>query len=239
MSLRAVFFDMGNTLVQAEGLPDAWRPAVLEAIERDFGKRWWAEPLYDADIRRPPKGEPHRQETNRWLAEWLRAKGEVLTSDDIERLRVDFARPLPLAYSLTSGAAEALRWCKERQLAVVVVTNTISRGDEQVRNDFVRFNLSDAVDHVITSYSTGWEKPHPAIFDRALACAGLTAAETCMVGDELEADVIGPQRLGMRAVWICRDDGQHAAAAPNAKIGSLLELPVVLETWLRPDLQRS
>jgi len=239
MSLRAVFFDMGDTLVQAQGVPDAWRPAVLEAIERDFGKRWWAEPLYDADIRRPPKDEPLRQETNRWLADWLSAKGEVLTADEIERLRVDFARPLPLAYTLTPGAAEALRWCKERQLAVVVVTNTISRGDEQVRNDFVRFDLSDAVDHVITSYSTGWEKPHPAIFERALACAGVAASQTCMVGDRLDLDVIGPQRLGMRAVWMCRDDGQHAAAAPDAKIASLLELPAVLETWLRTDLQWS
>jgi FMN phosphatase YigB (HAD superfamily) len=232
MSLRAVFFDMGDTLIQAKGVADAWRPAVLEAIERDFGTRWWAEPLYDADIRRPPEDEPHRQETNRWLAEWLRAKGEVLTVDEIERLRVDFARPLPLAYALTPGAAEALRWCKERQLAVVVVTNTISRGDDEVRNDFARFDLGDAVDHVITSYSTGWEKPHPAIFERALACASVTAAETCMVGDRLDLDVIGPQRLGIRAVLMCADDGQHGTAAPDAKIGSLLELPAVLEAWL-------
>jgi len=88
---------MGGTLVQSEGTVDACRPAVLEAIERDFGRRWWAEPLYDADIRRPPKDEPHRQETSRWLAEWLSANGEVLTTDEVERLRSDFARPLPLA----------------------------------------------------------------------------------------------------------------------------------------------
>ena len=239
MSLRAVFFDMGGTLVQADGTADAWRPAVLEAIERDFGKRWWAEALYDADIRRPPKDEPLRQETNRWLADWLSAKGEVLTADEIERLRVDFARPLPLAYTLTPGAAEALRWCKDRRLAVVVVTNTISRGDYEVRDDFVRFNLSGAIDHVITSYSTGWEKPHPAIFERALACAGATAVESCMVGDELEADVIGPQRLGIRAVWKRPAPPPRDVASPDAVIASLLELPTFLETWLRTDLQRA
>lgn len=231
MPLRAVFFDMGNTLVGADGDDDAWRPGVLEAIERDFGQRWWAEPPYDADIRRPPKDEPYRQETNRWVAEWLSAKGEVLTSDEIERLRIDFARPLPLAYSLTPGTAEALRWCKSRHLAVVVVTNTLSRGDDDVRRDFVRFDLSDAIDHVITSYSTGWEKPHPAIFDRGLACAGVAASETCMVGDSIDLDVIGPQRLGMRAVWKCRA-GEAQQASPDAKIASLLELPGVLETWL-------
>ena len=233
MPLRAVFFDMGGTLVQSEGTVDAWRPAVLEAIERDFGRRWWAEPLYDADISRPPKDEPHRQETNRWLAEWLSANGEVLTADEVERLRSDFARPLPLAYALTPGAAEALRWCKERHLAVVVVTNTISRGDDQVRRDFVRFDLTGVIDHVVTSYSTGWEKPHPAIFERALACAGVTAVETCMVGDDLDADVIGPQRLGIRAVWKCSaDPPPETATSADATIASLLELPGVLGTWL-------
>ena len=28
---------MGGTLVHAEGIADPWRPAELEAIERDFG----------------------------------------------------------------------------------------------------------------------------------------------------------------------------------------------------------
>ena len=223
---------MGGTLVHAEGIADPWRPAVLEAIERDFGKRWWAEALYDTDIR-AARLKPHRQETNRWLGEWLAARGEFLTSDEIERLRIDFARPLPHSFSLTPGAAEAMRWCKARDLAVAVVTNTISRGDDEVRRDFARFDLSDAVDHVITSYSTGWEKPHAAIFERALSCASVAAAETCMVGDELELDVIGAQRLGMRAVWKRpAAQSRDIPTSADATIASLLELPGVLEAWL-------
>src|SRR2546428_11120341 len=98
---------MGGTLVQSEGTVDAWRPAVLEAIEGDFGRRWWAEPLYDADIRRPPRDEPHRQETNRWLAGWLGANWEGLTAGGVERLRSDFAPSPPLAYAPAPRAAEA------------------------------------------------------------------------------------------------------------------------------------
>src|SRR2546425_2449675 len=104
---------MGGTLVHAEGIADPWRPAVLEAIERDFGKRWWAEALYDTDIR-AARLEPHRQETNRWLGEWLAARGEILRPRGIGRPRVALGPPPSPSVSLTSGAAEGLRWGQAR-----------------------------------------------------------------------------------------------------------------------------
>lgn len=235
MRLRAVLFDMGGTLVESRGhVGDPWREPVLQAIEREFGPRPWAETLYGAEIRRPPANEPHRQETNRWLAEWLRERGEILTGAQVERLRLAFARPLPDAFSLAAGAADALRWCKARGLAVVVVTNTVSRGDEQVRGDFERLGVSNLIDHVVSSYSTGWEKPHRAIFERALQYAHASAAEACSVGDRFELDVEGPRTLGMRAVWISAGIVPPAATttAPDATIASLVELPRTLEPWL-------
>jgi FMN phosphatase YigB (HAD superfamily) len=142
--LRAVLFDMGGTLVATRGdVGDPWREPVLEAIKLEFGERDWAEELYAADIRRPPPNEPHRQETNRWLAEWLRGRGELFTDEKVERLRLAFARPLPAVFSLAAGAEEALEWCKSRELAVVVVTNTVSRGDEEARRDFERLGVSE------------------------------------------------------------------------------------------------
>jgi putative hydrolase of the HAD superfamily len=235
MRLRAVLFDMGGTLVQVRGdVGDPWREPVLEAINREFAAPAWANTLYEADIRRPPAGEPHRQETNRWLADWLRENGETFTDEQVERLRRAFARPIPTVFSLAAGAADALRWCKSRELAVVVVTNTISRGDEEARADFERFGVSDLIDHVVSSYSTGWEKPHRVIFERALGYADATADEACNVGDRLDLDIAGPKALGMRAVWI----STHVippgfATPPDATIPSLERLPEVLEPWLR------
>jgi HAD superfamily hydrolase (TIGR01509 family) len=231
--LRGVFFDMGGTLVTYAGTDDPWRAPVLEAIEREFGKRWWAEPLYAADIRRPPAGDPYRQETERWLAEWLRERGEDLDAGQIARLRRAFARPLPTAFVLAAGAAEALAWCRASGLAVAVLTNTLSRGDAEVQEDFQRLGLDGLVDHIATSYSTGWEKPHPAMFERALAEAGIAASEACMVGDILEVDVAGAKGLGMRAIWVRAE----AAAVtenvrPDAEIESLRELPDTLGPWV-------
>ena len=231
--LRGVFFDMGGTLVTYAGTDDPWRAPVLDAIEREFGKRWWAEPLYAADIRRLTTDDPYRQQTERWIAEWLRERGEVLDSGQIARLRRAFAQPLPQAFALASGAAETLAWCKASHLAVAILTNTLSRGDAEVREDFHRFGLDGLVDHIVTSYSAGWEKPHPAMFERALREAGIAASEACMVGDSLEVDVAGARRAGMRAIWV----RAGAAAAtdstlPDVEIQSLYELPDALGAWL-------
>src|SRR5438132_13332565 len=82
-AMRAALFDVGGTLLETRG--DPWRPLVLEAIRREFGARLWAETLYDADIRRPAPDDPHRQETNRWLSEWLTTNGGEPGEADAER----------------------------------------------------------------------------------------------------------------------------------------------------------
>ena len=234
MALRAVLFDMGDTLVaERRDVGDPWRGPVLEAIRSEFGSRDWAEALYAADIRRPPSGDPHRQETNRWLSEWLRENAEPLSDEQVERLRIAFARPLPAVFSLAPGARESLRWCKTHGLVAIVLTNTLSRGDAEARADFERLGVADLVNDVITSYSTGWQKPHPAMFERALRRAAAPAPEACMVGDRLDYDVVGPKALGIRAVWKTTSALPPGfAQPPDAMIRSLEELPAVLQCWL-------
>jgi FMN phosphatase YigB (HAD superfamily) len=93
--------------------------------------------------------------------------------------------------------------------------------------------VSDLIDHVVSSYSTGWEKPHRAIFERGLGYAGAIAAEACNIGDRLDLDVAGPKVLGMRAVWVSPDViPSNFATPPDATIASLEQLPRVLDRWL-------
>lgn len=227
MALRAAFFDMGDTLVGSRPGEDPWRPVVMARVEREFGAAPWAEQLYAADIRRPPADDPFRQETNRWLAEWLRGRGDAWSEKDVERLRRAFASPLPEAFSLAPGAEAALRWCKSRGLAVAVLTNTITRGDADVWHDCRRLGLEGLVDEVVSSYSTGWSKPHPAMFERALAFVGVQPEEAFMVGDQLREDVLGAKRMGLRAVWKSAQPSPEMRAdeRPDAVIASLLDLP--------------
>jgi len=116
---------------------------------------------------------------------------------------------------------------------VVLVTNTLSRGDDEVWEDWRRFELADAIDGVVSSHSVGWQKPHRAIYDRALAIAGARAEEAFMVGDRLDADILGAKLLGMRAVWRRTEHDQPKVdIEPDAIVDDLTELPAVVASWL-------
>ncbi|WP_343485498.1 YjjG family noncanonical pyrimidine nucleotidase [Allomuricauda sp. d1] len=55
-------------------------------------------------------------------------------------------------------------------------------------------------DQIIDSETAGVKKPHPKIFEVALDRAGVSPEKTLMVGDNLEADILGAQAMGMNAL---------------------------------------
>lgn len=245
--MTAVFFDVGDTLVENWSPRERVNDLTVELLRREFGERDWYEPFLAAklgpipastpaaDDRATPSDERLRQETLRWYEEWFRNRSIGIDDLDLERLRLAATVPLDLVSTLVRGAGDALKWCKEQDLQVVLVTNTLSRGDEEVRTDWQRFGLGHLIDAVVSSHSVGWQKPHRAIFDRALALAGAAPHQAVMVGDRTDADVLGAKRLGLRAV-LRRTDNPGAmddvGVVPDAVIGDLTELPGVLWPWL-------
>jgi HAD superfamily hydrolase (TIGR01662 family) len=81
----------------------------------------------------------------------------------------------------------------------------------------------------------GYLKPHPAIFEAALDCIGTQPEETVFVGDNLNADIAGAQRVGMKAVW--RDTGYHnsrislGVIEPDATLTRLDSIFTHLDGW--------
>ncbi len=233
MGVRAAFFDVGDTLV--EGWDPDYRSAERRALVGQYGERDW----YDAflNARHDPEDHdvPWRQETNAIIETWLRDQRVANTDVDVEMVRALCSVPLDTICRLTEGAPEALRWCKRNGLKVVLVTNTLWRGDDEVREDWRRFGLSDVIDGVASSHSVGWRKPHPAMFERALQIAGVRPDEAFMVGDRLGADVWGAKQVGLRAVL--RETAGPAPqavvdATPDATVRSLTELPDAVRPWL-------
>jgi FMN phosphatase YigB (HAD superfamily) len=159
-----------------------------------------------------------RQETVRWYRDWFEGRGIDLEGIDLERLRSLMCVPLDEVSTRVPGATEALRWCVERGLRVVLVTNTLSRGDEEALEDWRRFGVADAIHGVVSSHSVGWRKPHPAIFERALELAGTEPSETFHVGDNLIADVWGAQQLGIRAIWRRSAETRGTAAEEQTRV---------------------
>ncbi|WNJ87950.1 HAD family hydrolase [Bosea sp. 685] len=57
-------------------------------------------------------------------------------------------------------------------------------------------------DALVLSFEVGLVKPQPEIFHLVCEQLGLSAAQILFVGDTPEADVLGPQAVGMRAMTI-------------------------------------
>ena len=229
--MRAAFFDVGDTLVERWLSGEALHRIVRDDLVAAFGERAWYDALVAADIR-PADRERHRQETNRWYTAWFETNG-ISCDVDIDGLRSVFAGPLERVSTPVPGAADAVRWCKARGLRVVLVTNTLSRGDAEVLRDWQRAGLADAIDAVVSSHSAGWEKPHPEIYRRALELAGVAPREVFMVGDDPICDVQGAQAVGLRAVW--RRTAHHrlpAGVRPDAVLERLDQLPAAVGPWL-------
>lgn len=55
--------------------------------------------------------------------------------------------------------------------------------------------------HIVISELVGVNKPDPAIFEHAVNLAGTTREQSVMIGDSLEADILGALNYGMDAIY--------------------------------------
>jgi putative hydrolase of the HAD superfamily len=115
----------------------------------------------------------------------------------------------------------ALGELRERGLTLVVASNW----DCSLADWLEPAGITDLVDGVVTSAEVGAPKPHPRVFERALAIAGVAPSEALHVGDKVDNDVEGAAAAGVRAVLVQRE-GEPPAGVKA--IRSLQELPALL-----------
>ena len=68
-----------------------------------------------------------------------------------------------------------------------------------------KLKLEDYVSFAVTSEEAGKEKPHPYMFMMALEKLNLKAEEVCMVGDSFKKDIIGASNLGIKSIWLNKE----------------------------------
>lgn len=85
--------------------------------------------------------------------------------------------------------------------------------------------MADLVDALITSEDVGVPKPDPRIFHAALHRLAAQPAETVLVGDNWQADVLGALAVGIRPLWLNRT----GAARPLASVAEITALEPLAE----------
>jgi len=82
------------------------------------------------------------------------------------------------------------------------------------RSKVIRFGLQDLIDLVLIEGEVGFGKPDPRIYAPALDGLGVAPTEAWMAGDNLEWDVIQPQKLGIYGIWV---DARQRGLPPNVE----------------------
>jgi putative hydrolase of the HAD superfamily len=96
------------------------------------------------------------------------------------------------------GAVETLQAIRAAGVKMALVTNGDSAGQ---RAKVERFALAPLFDHIQIEGEAGFGKPEARAYLHAMQTLDVAAADTWMVGDNLEWEVAAPQRLGIFAIW--------------------------------------
>ncbi len=215
MTIRAVFFDLGDTLWHFPNLPpfEVIRRETVNRIS-DLLRTWGVNPEGDLfflgrDIRfaieravdEAYKGDcisPHAPTIARQVAA---EKGLFISEEQAVQLWHTWnLGGIFLGRALFPDVIPTLEWLRERGFRIGSVTNR-SLGDEPFREELRYLGLLDYFETHSISCEVGYMKPHAGIFQHALEALDMAPEEAVMVGDSLRADVAGAQAIGMTAVW--------------------------------------
>jgi putative hydrolase of the HAD superfamily len=227
--LDAVFFDWGDTLMRWAPEPDfieAGHAAGLRAIGRapepEYSSRFHDEVLPQLFGR----DELDESDYTALVRDALAACGIELDDEELTRfLEAEHGawRPAVSLASTTHALLDALR---ERGLRLGLVSNAVDP-PWLLHRDLAELGLAERLDVALFSSETGWRKPHPAMFEQALAKLEVDPARTLFVGDNLVNDVGGAAALGIhtcQALWFVADATE---GAPEPEFQAFTQMDVL------------
>jgi putative hydrolase of the HAD superfamily len=129
-----------------------------------------------------------------------------------------------LRFAAFPDAAPALRRLRAAGVRLVVVSNW----DVSLHERLAETGLAGLIDGAIASAEAGSAKPEPAIFERALALAGVPREAAWHVGDSLEADVAGARAAGLLPLLLDRDGGADAPDGVHV-VGTLADVAALAQ----------
>jgi putative hydrolase of the HAD superfamily len=227
MSMKAVGFDLGETLIYYEDVPLSWKDLYREALIQilhelnvpctdefiDKGEQVLS--LYNTRIN--PR-EVEIKDTEVFEA--------VISAWGVSNRNVDqavkvFFRFFQQRSKVYEDAVTVLKELKQGNVSIGILTDVpygmnktlVLRDIEPIR---------EYIDVIVTSVDAGYRKPRPEGFIQLSQKLGIARNQMLYVGNE-EKDIAGANRSGVTSVWINRE-GQHQDWNQQYTITGLTEL---------------
>jgi len=232
MEIRAVFFDVGHTLL-------APHPSVSEVCRQVLAQAGHMRDLSAIDRLMPLVNayyeDRYRTDDTFWTSEeetstvWVGMYSVLCRELGLE------ANAATLARRVYDEFGHASRWrvyddvvpAFERLRARGIRIGIISNWDSRLTRVLEGLGVVPYTETIVSSADVKLHKPDPRIFELACARLGVHASEAAHVGDHYYADIVGATAAGMRALLVDRS-GSPAMRAESGAIADFDRLEEAL-----------
>jgi len=136
----------------------------------------------------------------RWKRMWLTLLDFKIADEPLAHtMDVQFLDALPTRKTLFPYTLEILQYLTARSYRLHLITNGFEKTQ---RSKLQNAGISAYFNEIITSEGSGSLKPHKEIFDYALRTTGAAPAESIMLGDSIEVDILGAINAGIDQVYV-------------------------------------
>jgi putative hydrolase of the HAD superfamily len=207
--LRAVFFDVGNTLIRPH-------PSVSEVVRQVLAEEGHVHDL-DAIDRLMPLVDEYYEDRYRsddtfwtdedrtsevWVGMYSLLCRKLGIEDGAERIAARVYQEFgdPARWVAYADVQPAFRRLRRRGLMLGLISNW----DDRLSGLIAGLGLAAELETIVSSADVGLHKPDPRIFELACTRLGVDPEQAAHVGDHYYADIVGARAIGMHPVLIDR-----------------------------------
>lgn len=210
---KGILFDLGNTLVHFDApWPDTFEEmsnALLHSLNKggisiedknQFSKDFYQKLI----IEEPSRGNEYKQvSATHNLRDLLNEYGfSGLNPIVVKRALREMFKIAEKYWTVENDTIQTLSELKGERYRLAIISN--AEDSDNVQMIISKAKIGGFFEVIIDSASFGYAKPGSAIFKAALSKMQLMPSTTFMVGDRLDTDILGANKMNIHSVWITR-----------------------------------
>jgi putative hydrolase of the HAD superfamily len=202
-----IFFDIDQTLINHQQAQNTAASLFLQQFSsslphtsEEFCQRW--QTVMERHFTTFMQGEITFVEHRRRRMREIFQEAELNFGDDEadERFAI-YLQYYEDNWTLFDDVLPCLNALSDRRLGIISNGNT-----EQQMKKLYQTGIANRFDVVVVSEEIGVSKPRPGIFMSAHRRAGVEARRCIYVGDSLQNDALAAEAVGMKGIWLNRED---------------------------------
>jgi len=237
MTLRAVVFDLGGTLVHHSTDFDKLIKSAHQSMRDYLVREGMAVELDDV-----AKVSNEVYSTYSSFAEksFIELDARILYSAILYKLNIadysdqglitgtinSFYGPIVDDYHIFNDVKDVLGELADDGLRLGLVTNNHST-DFHLRL-LGKFDLEKFFDAIVVSSELGVRKPHKRAFLHCLRELGVKGVNALFVGDDPLQDIQGAKNAGMRCIWVKRKEHEDMPTEPDRTVQSIRQAEEII-----------